>query len=122
MIGYITLGTNNLKRAEEFYNELFAAMDIKQIFKTDKTIAWGKNLNSPLLTITLPYDEKPATVGNGCMVALRVENPEAVIKLYKKARELGAKCEGEPGPRGKSFYGAYFRDLDGNKLNVHCNS
>lgn len=122
MIGYVTLGTNDLKRAENFYSNLFKDVGIKQMFRTDKMVAWGKDFSSPLLAVTTPYDGKSATVGNGCMVALRVESADIVTKLYKKAIELGAFCEGEPDFRGKSFFGAYFRDLDGNKLNFHCNS
>ena len=121
MIGYVTLGTSDLKRAEKFYDELFVGSGSKQLFKTDSMVAWGKDFNSPMLCLTLPFDGQPSSIGNGCMVALKVENSETVKKMYGKAIELGAKCEGEPGLRGKSFYGAYFRDLDGNKLNFHCN-
>lgn len=121
MIGYVTLGTSDLKRAEKFYDSLFSGSVHKQLFKTDSMIAWGEDFKSSMLCIVLPFDGEPSTVGNGCMVAIRVENAEAVKRMYEKAIQLGAECEGEPGPRGKSFYGAYFRDLDGNKLNFHCN-
>ena len=77
--------------------------------------------DKPGIGITTPYDGKPATVGNGTMVALQVESQKKVQSVYKKAISLGAKDEGAPGPRGDSgFYAAYFRDLDGNKLNVFC--
>lgn len=120
MIGYITLGTNDLKKSEHFYDKLFAIIGIKQLFKTEKMIAWGKDFNSPMLVITIPFNGERATIGNGCMVALKVNDEKTVNCMYKKAIELGGLCEGEPGSRGKSFYGAYFRDLDGNKLNAHC--
>lgn len=120
MIGYITLGTNDLEISEHFYDKLFAIIGIKQLFKTERMIAWGKDFNSPMLAITIPFNGERATIGNGCMVALKVNDEKTVNLMYEKAIELGGLCEGEPGPRGKSFYGAYFRDLDGNKLNVHC--
>ena len=67
-----------------------------------------------------PYDGKPATVGNGTMVAIVVDSPDKVHALHAKALELGGANEGDPGPRGGSFYAGYFRDLDGNKLNAFC--
>jgi predicted lactoylglutathione lyase len=54
------------------------------------------------------------------MVALSAANPEQVQALHAKALQLGAQDEGAPGPRGSGFYGAYFRDLDGNKLAAYC--
>jgi predicted lactoylglutathione lyase len=70
--------------------------------------------------VTKPFDGNPATVGNGVMVALRMDSNEKVDALYRKAIELGAKDEGAPGPRGDGFYAGYFRDPDGNKLNAFC--
>ena len=71
-----------------------------------------------MLAVTLPFDQQPATVGNGVMVALHVDSKAKVDAMYKKALELGAKDEGPAGARGDGFYAGYFRDLDGNKLNV----
>jgi predicted lactoylglutathione lyase len=72
------------------------------------------------LGIVTPYDTKPATVGNGVMVALGVDSRATVDRVYKKAHELGGTDEGPAGPRGDDFYAGYFRDLDGNKLSVFC--
>ena len=83
-------------------------------------IAWGQSMDKPSLGILTPYDGKPATVGNGVMVALMVDSKEKVDRVWRKAIELGAKDEGPAGPRGDGFYAGYFRDLDGNKLNVFC--
>ena len=69
--------------------------------------------------IALPYDEKPATAGNGTMIGLQVESVDKVQEVYDLAIKLGGSDEGEPGDRGNSFYGAYFRDLDGNKLVIY---
>lgn len=73
-----------------------------------------------MLSVTKPFNEEPATVGNGAIVALSVANSTTVDRLHAKALELGATNEGSPGLRGKSFYAGYFRDLDGNKLNFFC--
>ena len=122
MIGYITIGTNDLTQAENFYDNLMSVIGIKQLFKTETQIAWGKDFNSPMLCVTLPYNKEAATSGNGTMIALRVDNNELVEKMFHKAISLGAQDEGAPGLRGKTFFGAYIRDLDGNKLNFHHNN
>ncbi len=120
MIGYVCLGTNDLKRAAAYYDRLFAEMGAKRIMDYDTFIVWGTGKGKPGLAITEPFDKMPATVGNGVMVAFDVGKPERVDAMYKKAIELGGSDEGPPGPRGDDYYGAYFRDLDGNKLNFHC--
>ena len=121
MIGYVTLGTNDRKRAEQFYDELLKELGIGRLFETEQFTAYGKNMESPGIGITIPFNKEPATVGNGQMVALKSSSPEEVVRVYEKAMELGGTDEGKPGPRGEEgFYGAYFRDPDGNKLNIHC--
>lgn len=120
MIGYLTIGTNDLERATKFYESLLDGMGAKKTFQTDSLSAWSFGEGTTLLTITKPFDGNSASVGNGVMVALSAESPESVDKLHARALELGATNEGEPGFRGKGFYGAYFRDLDGNKLNFFC--
>lgn len=122
MIGYVTLGTNDLMRAAVFYDALFAEINGVRIMESERFIAWNNSPNNAGVGITKPFDGNIATVGNGVMVALSVSTPEMVDRVYKKAIALGAKDEGGPGPRGNipGFYAAYFRDLDGNKLNVFC--
>jgi predicted lactoylglutathione lyase len=71
-----------------------------------------------MLAICKPYDGQPATAGNGVMIALAADSRAEVDKTYAAAIAAGGKDEGEPGLRGGEFYGAYFRDLDGNKLCV----
>lgn len=73
-----------------------------------------------MFSVMKPFNGEVATFGNGSMVALAAKNPEQVNSFHSKALSLGASDEGGPGPRGKGFYGAYFRDLDGNKLAVFC--
>jgi len=121
MIGYVTLGTNNIKRATAFYDELLAVMGAGRFMEVeDVFVAWAVAPDKPGISVTKPFDGNPATVGNGMMVALAVDSKEMVHKIYDKAIELGGKDEGPAGPRGDQFYAGYFRDLDGNKLNVFC--
>jgi predicted lactoylglutathione lyase len=120
MIGYVTLGTNDLPRATAFYDALLAEIGARQLYDFGRSIVWGVAQDKPALGLILPFDGKPATVGNGVMVAIVVDTHEKVDRVYKKAMELGGKDEGPAGPRGEGFYAGYFRDLDGNKLNVFC--
>jgi predicted lactoylglutathione lyase len=121
MIGYVTLGTNDLERASAFYDELLSLIGAGRFMEMDGFIAWAVSPGEPAVSLTKPYDGKPATVGNGVMVALAMQSTDQVDALHAKALELGGADEGAPGPRGDSgFYAAYFRDLDGNKLNAFC--
>jgi predicted lactoylglutathione lyase len=120
MIGYVTLGTNDLPRAVAFYDALLAELGAKRIMELDRGIVWGSSMDKPGFSVLKPFDGKPATVGNGVMVALVVDSKEKVDRIYRKALELGGKDEGPAGARGDGFYAGYFRDLDGNKLNVFC--
>ena len=120
MIGYVTIGTNDFERAIAFYDELLETIGIQRLWKHGSMAAWGPSRDEPALSLTSPYDGEPATVGNGVMVALKVASQEDVNRLHAKALQLGGSDEGLPGPRGEhGFYGAYFRDLDGNKLNAY---
>jgi predicted lactoylglutathione lyase len=122
VIGYVTLGTNNLDKAAAFYDALLAELGAKRLMEDKgRIIGWGTQPGSPMLMVTRPHDGKPATVGNGVMVALNVGSPDAVKKIHAKALQLGGTDEGQPGPRGTGgFHGGYFRDLDGNKLVAFC--
>jgi len=117
MIGYVTIGTNDLARAASFYDALLGEMGAKRMMENEEFVAWSVKPGQPGLGVTKPFDKKPATVGNGVMVALMVDGKAKVDALHRKALELGGSDEGAPGPRGEGFYAGYFRDLDGNKLN-----
>ena len=118
MIGYVTLGTNNFENAAAFYDALLAEMGAGRFMDEENFIAWSVAPDQPAVSITKPFDGNDACVGNGTMIALMVDSHEKVDVMYEKAISLGATDEGKPGPRGDSgFYAAYFRDLDGNKLN-----
>jgi len=127
MIGFMTLGTNDLERARTFYDALLSEMGVERIMEFGEVgSGWAANLDQPMLCIFKPYDGQPATVGNGVMAGISAGSREAVDRLHKKALELGGTDEGKPGLRedigGDGFYAAYFRDLDGNKLDVFCYS
>ena len=116
MIGYVTLGTNDMARAARYYDELLAVVGAKRVLETGKLIAWGNNPSAPMLLVIKPADGNKATVGNGVMVALAAGSKAEVDAVYNKAISLGSQCEGPAGPRGDDFYAGYFRDSDGNKL------
>ena len=120
MIGYVTLGTNCFDEAAAFFDELLKLVGAGRLMEGDSFIAWSTGPTAPAISIIKPYDKKPATVGNGVMVAIAAKDPAQVNALHAKALELGATDEGAPGPRFDNFYAGYFRDLDGNKLNAFC--
>ena len=121
MIGYVTIGTNDLPRAAAFYDALLAELGASRMMDEEQFVAWAVAPDKPAVSVTKPYDGNAATVGNGMMVALLVDSTDKVDALHRKALELGGTDEGAPGPRGSSgFYAGYFRDLDGNKLNAFC--
>ena len=116
MIGYVTVGTNDLARAGKFYDDLLGVLGAKRVMESERFIGWGAGKGQPMLMVMKPFDGKPATAGNGAMVAFFAGDQGKVDALHKKARELGAADEGAPGIRSGTFYGAYARDLDGNKI------
>ena len=120
MIGYVTLGTHDLARAAAFYDAIAAEMGTARMFSTDRGIAWGTPGGGAGIGVMLPFDGNPASVGNGVMVALEARDRAQVDRIHALALEHGGSDEGAPGPRGDGgFYGAYFRDPDGNKLNAY---
>ncbi len=121
MIGYVTVGTNDLDKARAFYLALLGTIGAKELtrFESGATII-GPSFEQPSVCVLKPFDGKAATSGNGMMVAFAGGSRANVDALYAKALQLGGQDEGKPGVRGtegpQAFYGAYFRDLDGNKL------
>lgn len=123
MIGYVTLGTNDLERAASFYDEVLAVIGAKRGMAADRFISWVGPSGGPMLMAMKPHDGNAATVGNGVMVALSADSTATVDALYNAAIAAGGKDEGAPGERGPGIYAGYFRDLDGNKLNaIHFGS
>ena len=118
MIGYVTLGTNDLARAAAFYDAIAKELGTERMMENDQFIAWGTPGGGAGIGLTKPFNGKPDSVGNGVMVALAAKDKTQVDRLHALALSLGGTCEGPPGARGEGFYAAYFRDLDGNKLNA----
>ena len=118
MIGVVTLGTSDLQRAARFYDAIAGEMGIGRMMDFETFIAWGAPGGGAGIGLTKPFDGKPATVGNGVMVALEAKDKDQVQRLYDIALAHGGTDEGAPGPRGEGFYAGYFRDPDGNKLNA----
>ncbi|MBC2776465.1 VOC family protein [Parasphingopyxis marina] len=123
MIGYAMFGTNDLEKARGFYDAVLGELGAKRVmeFPTGAT-AYGTDMERPMIAITPPHDGQPASAGNGSMIALAAASRAEVDATHAKALALGAADEGAPGVRGElgpqAFYGAYFRDPDGNKLCV----
>ena len=126
MIGYATIGTNDIDRARAFYDDLLSQIGARRVmeFPQNGFTMYGTGARAPGLAVTRPYNGGAATVGNGNMAAIVVDNRDKVDRLHARAMELGGADEGGPGLRGpegdNAFYGAYFRDLDGNKLCAFC--
>ena len=120
MIAYITLGTNDPDRAGKFYDALFEEIGAGRVMESERLTAWATGPGQAMFALIKPFDENPATVGNGTMISIGAENPAAVDRLYAKAIELGGTDAGAPGVRAEIFYIGYFRDLEGNKLNFFC--
>ena len=124
MIGYVTLGTDDLDRARAYFDALFGTIGAKRLLQLDSPggfTMYGTAMNRPAVVITRPYDEQPANPGNGNMVAIVMDSKDKVDAFHAKALELGGSDEGPPGFRGDpkfGYYFAYFRDPDGHKFAV----
>jgi catechol 2,3-dioxygenase-like lactoylglutathione lyase family enzyme len=118
MIGYVTLGTNDLARGAVLWDALAAELGVGRMMETETFIAWGVPGGAAGVGLTKPFDGAPARPGNGVMVALEARDSAQVDRLHAIALAHGGADEGAPGDRGGGFYAAYFRDLDGNKLNA----
>ena len=120
MIGYVTLGTNDLARGARFWDAIAAELGVGRMMDFETFVAWGEPGGAPGVGLTKPFDGGQATIGNGVMVALEARDEAQVMRLHEIALVNGGSDEGAPGPRGEAFYAAYFRDPDGNKLNAFC--
>jgi predicted lactoylglutathione lyase len=117
MLGYVTIGSNDLKRSYAFFDAVFEPLGGKRLIEGDRSVIYG--VKRPSIMVCTPYDEGQATSGNGAMTALAARSRDQVDAVHARALEMGATCDGPPGVRGddpNGFYGAYFRDLDGNKF------
>jgi catechol 2,3-dioxygenase-like lactoylglutathione lyase family enzyme len=117
MIGYATIGSNDLEKAKGFYDAVLAPLGGKRTFASDRMQGYAGE-GGAMLALCTPYNGEQANPGNGNMVALQAASPDVIKQVYDLALAKGAADEGAPGERMPGFYGAYFRDLDGNKVCV----
>jgi catechol 2,3-dioxygenase-like lactoylglutathione lyase family enzyme len=115
MIGYATIGTNDMEKAKAFWSELLAPKGATMMMDMGRIAFIGDGMDQPFLAVCTPNDEQAPAPGNGNMLAFPCETREEVDTLYAKAIELGGTDEGAAGERAPTFYGGYFRDTDGNK-------
>ena len=120
MIGYMTLGTNDLEKYSKFYDELFTIIGASRVMHDDHITLWATKPELAMFALITPNNKKMASVGNGTMTAFKVKDLETIRLLHAKAIELGGTDEGEPGPRGDTLDFGYVRDLEGNKLAFYC--
>ncbi|NVN13028.1 VOC family protein [Nguyenibacter vanlangensis] len=125
MFSHITIGVSDVGRAALFYDAFLAPLGITRVWTAeDGTFAcWRKGHDGPALFVCRPFDDRPAAPGNGWMCALNAESRDAVHAAWDAAMAFGGTDEGAPGPRphyGPTYFGAYVRDPDGNKLYVVC--
>ncbi len=121
MIGYVTLGTNSMEKAQGFYDALLGEIGAKRIVDSGHLTIWGSKPNSGMLGLIKPFNGEAATIGNGTMVAIPVASVEMVQTMHAKALSLGGSDEGAPGPRGtRKTEFAYCRDPEGHKLAFFC--
>ena len=124
MFSHVTLGTHDLERAIAFYDATLAPLGIERVSKKyPNWAAWQRPGEDSKFWVGVPYNQEPASAGNGCMVAFAAQSQAAVDAAYAAALVAGARDEGQPGLRssyGPNYYGAYVRDQDGNKVHFVC--
>jgi catechol 2,3-dioxygenase-like lactoylglutathione lyase family enzyme len=124
MLSHTTLGVSDMRAARRFYDPLLAALGLTLKFADENWAGWKqREIERPLFIITRPFDGAPASTGNGQMIALLAATRSLVDACHRLALGHGGTDEGRPGLRPEyhaNYYGAYFRDPDGNKLCVCC--
>ena len=126
MFSHVFIGVGDFDRALAFYRALMPVLGIKERFcEPDRPWAGWQSQPGPrpLFLIGKPYDGAAHAVGNGQMIAFLAQNRPLLDRAYAVALANGGSCEGPPGLRPEyheHYYGAYFRDTEGNKLCVAC--
>jgi catechol 2,3-dioxygenase-like lactoylglutathione lyase family enzyme len=132
MFTYVYLGTNDLERATQFYDATLGSLGLQRCVTHDPewdriSAGWGTyedgGVRELAFWVGTPFNQQPATSGNGTMVAFKARSWQEVDDFHAAALACGGSSEGAPGLRPQynpDFYAAYVRDLDGNKLAVVC--
>ncbi|KPH00197.1 glyoxalase [Pseudomonas sp. RIT-PI-q] len=118
---HVSVGTNDLNKARDFYDEVLSKLNLKRIADLDDNGSiWGEA--APSFFVLKPANGASASVGNGVTVSFEAPNRASIDAFHRAALAAGGICEGAPGPRGWAphAYAAYARDLDGNKLAAYC--
>jgi catechol 2,3-dioxygenase-like lactoylglutathione lyase family enzyme len=118
MIINICFGTNDLVRGTKFYDAIAAELGLTRYMETEQAIGWRHPDMGIGFAITRPFDGEAATVGNGVMATIGAKDRDQVNRVHALALASGGSDEGAPGVRANGFYVAYFRDPDGNKINI----
>lgn len=124
MIGYVMVGTNDLDRAAEFYDAILAPLGLVRVERAETYAAYAPEDGKEAVEfyVTTPYDRRPATSGNGTMIAFAAPTTQALEEFHTVGLRRGGTDEGAPGPReeGSDTCYAYLRDFDGNKICAFC--
>ncbi|MBL8573094.1 MAG: VOC family protein [Hyphomicrobiaceae bacterium] len=121
MLRYVTLGSNDLARSARFYDAALAPLGYCRLVTTDREIGYGLPGATAELWVLTPFNGAAATFGNGTDVAFDAPSHAAIDAFHAAALANGGSDEGAPGLRRHytpTFYTAYVRDPDGNKLNA----
>ena len=120
MLSGVCIGTNDLEKAGVFYDAVLSTIGMSRAVVTPEEIGYAAADGAVRFFVLKPYDKKSASFGNGTQVMFYAPDQDAVQKFHEAAIQNGGSDEGVPGPRDYSegYYGAYARDLDGNKLHV----
>lgn len=130
MIGYVTVGADDLQRAQNFYSAFLPSLGYQLEVSSEGLgysipVAPDAQHGPPDLYVVPPYDGRPASFGNGTMIAFQVPTQQKVRELHSAALAAGGQNEGDPGFRaayGEHFYVGYLRDPQGNKIALFCNN
>lgn len=120
MLSGVCIGTNDLSAAGEFYDAVLATIGMSCVLSEPRERGYAGPDGRITLFLVVPYNEQAATYGNGTQIMFYAPDTNAVRAFHSTALRYGGSDEGLPGPRDyhPDYFGAYVRDLDGNKLNV----
>jgi catechol 2,3-dioxygenase-like lactoylglutathione lyase family enzyme len=118
MLHHVSVGVADVARAAQFYDPVLRALGYRRVLEfLPYGIGYGDKL--PAFWVQLPHDQRPASLGNGVHVAFNGTSEEVIRAFHRAALEAGGTDDGAPGPRpdyGPQYFGAFVRDLDGNKI------